>query len=44
LVGGRVATIQQVLVDAPKSLSWKARAAVGRRIAWYELPEEIGGG
>jgi hypothetical protein len=43
-VGGRVALIQQVLVDAPKSLSWKARAAVGRRVAWYELPEEIGGG
>jgi hypothetical protein len=43
-VGRRVATIQQALVDAPKSLSWKARAAVGRRVAWYELPEEIGGG
>jgi hypothetical protein len=43
-VGGRVATIQRTLIDAPKSLSWKARAAVGRRVAWYELPEEIGGG
>jgi hypothetical protein len=43
-VGGRVATIQQALIAAPKSLSWKARAAVGRRVAWYELPEEIGGG
>jgi hypothetical protein len=43
-VGGRVALIQQGLGDAPKSLSWKARAAVGRRVAWYELPEEIGGG
>ena len=43
-VGARFATIQEALVDAPKSLSWKARAAVGRRVAWYELPEEIGGG
>jgi len=43
-VGGRVTTIQQALVDAPKSLQWKARAAIGRRMAWYELPEEIGGG
>ena len=43
-VGGRVTTIQQALVDAPKSLQWKARAAIGRRVAWYELPEEIGGG
>lgn len=43
-VGGRVALIQQALADAPKSLSWKARSAVGRRVPWYELPEEIGGG
>jgi len=43
-VGGRVTTIQQALVDAPKSLQWKARAAIGRRVTWYELPEEIGGG
>jgi len=44
LVGRRFAKIQVALVDAPKSLSWKARAAVGRRMVWYELPEEIGGG
>ena len=43
-IGGRVATIQQTLAAAPKSLGWKARAAVGRRVPWYELPEEIGGG
>ncbi|TMF62511.1 MAG: nucleotidyltransferase family protein [Chloroflexi bacterium] len=43
-IGGRVATIQQAMVGAPKSLQWKARAAVGRRVAWYELPEEIGRG
>jgi hypothetical protein len=43
-IAERVATIQQALVAAPKSLGWKARAAVGRRVPWYELPEEIGGG
>lgn len=43
-VAGRTAVIQQALVAAPKSLTWKARAAVGRRVPWYELPEEIGGG
>jgi hypothetical protein len=43
-IGSRVAAIQQALLEAPKSLAWKARAAVGRRVAWYELPEEIGGG
>ena len=40
----RVATIAQALSAAPKSLQWKARAAIGRRISWYELPEEIARG
>ncbi|HLI05672.1 MAG TPA: hypothetical protein VKV40_03810 [Ktedonobacteraceae bacterium] len=31
-----VATIE----TRPKSLSWKARAIVGERVRWYELPEE----
>jgi hypothetical protein len=43
-IAERVATIQQALRDAPKSLSWRARAAIGQRVPWYELPEEIGGG
>ena len=43
-IGERVATIGQALSAAPKSLQWKARAAVGRRVAWYELPEEIARG
>ena len=43
-IADRVATIQQALTAAPKSMGWKARAAVGRRMPWYELPEEIGGG
>ena len=25
----------------PKSLRWKLRAAVGERVRWYELPEEV---
>ena len=43
-IADRVATIQQALLAAPKSLGWRARAAMGRRVPWYELPEEIGGG
>src|ERR1700730_16107307 len=43
-IADRVATIQQALTAAPKSVGWKARAAMGRRVPWYELPEEIGGG
>jgi hypothetical protein len=34
----------RALVDqAPKSLKWRARAKVGERIRWYELPEEFEG-
>lgn len=29
------------LENHPKSLAWKARAAVGRRVRWYEVPEEV---
>jgi hypothetical protein len=37
----RIATLKQQLADAPKSLQWRSRALVGRRMAWYELPEEV---
>jgi len=30
------------LAAAPKSLKWRARAKVGRRVPWYDLPEEVG--
>lgn len=29
------------LDQQPKSLSWKARSRVGRRVRWYEVPEEV---
>src|SRR5947209_3373066 len=35
--------IDRLLTDMekhPKSFSWKARAMVGERVRWYELPEE----
>ena len=31
------------LRGAPKTTLWKARAMVGRRASWYELPEEVAG-
>lgn len=43
---GRYALASQVealtrhLTTSPKTLGWKARAAIGRRVQWYELPEE----
>jgi hypothetical protein len=30
------------LEGAPKSLKWKARAAIGERVQWYKVPEEVG--
>lgn len=39
----RVHTIQQAMDQAKKSLRWKARARLGRRAPWYELPEEVAG-
>lgn len=41
LVAGRVKQVQEILASAPKSLKWRARARVGRRLPWYELPEEV---
>jgi hypothetical protein len=42
-VTSRIGTITTVLAECPKPLRWKARAKLGRRMPWYELPEEIGG-
>jgi hypothetical protein len=38
----RVDTVLQALTEAPKGLRWKARSKVGRKVKWYELPEEVG--
>jgi hypothetical protein len=40
-IGGRIGLIRQALDDAPKSLSWRMRAKVGRRVRWYQVPEEV---
>lgn len=41
LVRDRIRRIQHVLATAPKTLKWKLRAKVGRRVPWYDLPEEV---
>jgi len=36
--------IEQLLLKmdaSPKSLRWKMRSKVGRRVEWYELPDEV---
>jgi hypothetical protein len=40
LVGGRVSEIREAISASSKSVKWKARARVGDRVRWYELPED----
>ena len=37
----RARDLRAALDAMPKSLRWRARAAVGSRLAWYSLPEEV---
>jgi hypothetical protein len=39
-VAERIEKLITLMEKQPKSLSWKARAMVGERVRWYELPEE----
>jgi hypothetical protein len=40
LVSGRIDALLAAIDAAPKSVKWKARARIGTRAKWYELPEE----
>lgn len=33
--------IRTSMETAPKSLKWKMRSSIGRKMQWYELPEEV---
>jgi hypothetical protein len=33
--------IRNAMAEAPKSIKWKMRNRVGRKVQWYELPEEV---
>src|SRR6185437_4865530 len=37
----RVRVLLEAIESAPKSLGWRLRDRVGRRKAWYNLPEEV---
>ena len=37
---GRIDGIRGMLDAAPKTMGWKLRARIGRRVAWYALPDE----
>jgi len=36
----QLAVLSKAIETVPKSLRWKARAKVGERVRWYEMPEE----
>lgn len=37
----KVGRILRAVEDAPKSLSWRMRNRIGRRLPWYDMPEEV---
>ena len=37
----RITKLKQMIESAPKSLKWKARAAIGPRVQWYNDVEEV---
>ena len=39
-VADRIGRLRGWMDEIPKSLGWRLRAKVGRRMAWYELPDE----
>ena len=40
----QIVALRAAIDAAPKSTKWRLRARVGDRVAWYELPEEVGHG
>jgi hypothetical protein len=40
-VRGRLARLQELLNEAPKTLRWRLRAAIGPRMQWYEEVEDV---
>jgi hypothetical protein len=40
-IAGRIGAVTGSLESAPKTMAWRMRARVGRRVRWYEVPEEV---
>ncbi|MFB6469782.1 MAG: hypothetical protein TU36_000875 [Vulcanisaeta sp. AZ3] len=39
-VTNNISMLRQRIEEAPKSIKWRMRAAIGERVKWYETPEE----
>lgn len=37
----KIDRLVEAMTEAPKSAKWKVRARLGRRVKWYEVPEEV---
>jgi hypothetical protein len=40
-INERISKLSQMIEDAPKSMKWKACAAIGTRVQWYNDVEEV---
>lgn len=40
-IAGRIGAVTGALEAAPKTVGWRMRARVGRRVRWYQVPEEV---
>jgi hypothetical protein len=38
----RLGQIHRAIDDSPKSRGWRLRARIGRRVEWFEIPDEVG--
>jgi hypothetical protein len=41
VIARRLTRIRQAMDEAPKTLAWKMRAKVGKRVRWYMEVEEV---
>ncbi|MCQ4341943.1 MAG: hypothetical protein RXN77_00295 [Sulfolobaceae archaeon] len=37
----KLESLLKAIEESPKSLKWKARAKIGRKMKWYKEPEEV---
>jgi hypothetical protein len=40
-IGLQVEALLHAIERVPKSLRWKARAQIGERLPWYDMPDEV---
>lgn len=40
-IAGRIEAVTAALEAAPKTTAWQLRARIGRRMRWYQVPEEV---